>query len=120
MRLKTCKSVCNECPFKKDSLKGFLGDHSLESILECMDKEGLFSCHMERKNDETLNQILIESGKQSICRGFLISSLKSWKSFGKNPLTGLELLKLQRQIPYFSVEVDAIMNKNEFEEHHKL
>ena len=40
-----CKAPCAECPFRKDSLKGWLGASKMQFILE----KGSFVCHKNTK-----------------------------------------------------------------------
>lgn len=43
--LPNCKKPCKNCPFRKDTLKGWLGSDRMESILN----QGSFVCH--KNND---------------------------------------------------------------------
>lgn len=42
--LPNVKSPCKDCPFRKDSMKGWLGKDRMESILN----SGAFTCHKKR------------------------------------------------------------------------
>lgn len=118
MNLTICKKVCNECPFQKDSPPGWLGDHSIDEILTAIQFEHLFSCHLQRSDDANVNKLEMENGRQSICRGFIMSAKVSCKRFGQNPNTGSELLKLQESIDDDDPQLKNIMNKWEFKTHH--
>lgn len=118
MKLNTCKKVCQECPFRKDSASGWLGDHTTEQIINAINFEHLFSCHMQRGEDVNVNHKAIEEGEQHICRGFLICASKSAKMFGGNPNTGSELKRLQSSLILEDEERENIMNKWEFSKHH--
>ena len=120
MNLTTCKKICKECPFRKDSANGWLGNHSIEDITHAMQYEQLFSCHMERDEDANLNKVLIEEGSQHICRGFLVSATKSCKLFGQNPDTGSELRRLQKELNITEEERESVLNKWEFIQHHDI
>lgn len=115
MSLKVRKLKCDECPFKPTSIKGWLGEHTVDDIKKAMSNEQLFSCHSHRVKDETTTAILTESGKIPICRGFIESSLKSAKIFGKNPFTGVALKELQNE-----VRKEEAMSIFDFMEHHNL
>lgn len=120
MKLKACKKVCNQCPFKNNSIKGWLGSHTIQDIQLSLQFELLYSCHKQRTNNEELNKKLVEEGKHKICRGFLISASKSCKLFGQNPFTGSELKRLQNELEISKEENETILNKWEFQKHHTL
>lgn len=41
-------SPCNECPFRKKSLPGYIGDHSdVSEIIDIVQGDGKFPCHMQ-------------------------------------------------------------------------
>ncbi len=117
MKLTVCKKICNECPFSKSAIKGWLGQHSLQGILDAQLDEKLFSCHLQRK--EGMTNTDIESGEIKICRGYLVSSSKSDITFGNNPETGGALEKLQQLVASENREDrDSILSRQEFERHH--
>lgn len=118
-RLSICAKVCKECPFRKDSVKGWLGDLTPEEMLEHIFHERVFSCHMTRGEDEENNFLQIVQGKQPICRGFIISATKSAKRFGKMTM-GRALGALQDSIDITATEREEIMTAWEFKEHHTL
>ncbi len=41
MKLPNCKKPCKDCPFRKDTLKGWLGENRMTEIL----KSDSFVCH---------------------------------------------------------------------------
>lgn len=45
MKLPNCKKPCSNCPFRKDSLKGWLGEKRIKEILEA----DTFVCHKTTK-----------------------------------------------------------------------
>jgi hypothetical protein len=106
-----------ECPFSKSSPKGWLGSHSLQGVLNAQQEGKLFSCHLQRKDGMTVEDI--ESGEVKICRGFLVSASKSDITFGQNPETGEALRKLQALVESEDKEdKNTILSREEFEEHH--
>lgn len=116
--MKVCAKVCKECPFRKDSLRGWLGHHSIDEILDSIQWEIPFSCHMTR-TDETTNEDIIE-GRTPICRGFIASANKSCKMFGQNPQFP-QLRELQKQVKSEAKEdASEILAKWEFREYHDL
>jgi len=118
MNLQACKKICGQCPFKKSSLKGWLGDLTVEQTLEVQQYEGLFPCHMKRKGstEDIVDKTI--SGEIPICRGFLISANKSYKLFGSNPETGQSLRKLQQSFVSSPSELDSVLDRQEFLLHH--
>jgi len=48
MKKNACKKLCKECPFKKDSMKGYLGEASgdPESFLQSMEYDPI-PCHLQ-------------------------------------------------------------------------
>jgi hypothetical protein len=117
MNLTVCKKICMECPFSKASPKGWLGSHSLQGVLDAQQEGKLFSCHLQRKDGMTIDDI--KSGEVKICRGFLVSASKSDITFGQNPESGKALRELQALVESEGKEdKDAILSREEFEEHH--
>lgn len=114
--MNTCKKICNECPFSKNSAKGWLGPHTTEEILHTVQMEGLFSCHKQRKEESTIEDILY--GELDICRGFLATASASFKLFGQNPVYGKQLRELQNQIT--DEEKAQVLTKWDFAKHHDL
>ena len=116
MKLTMCKTVCNDCPFSKDSLRGWLGPHTLEEILDTQQYEGLFSCHMRRKDESSEEEI--RNGSLPICRGFIASASASCKLFGQTPTTGPELKRLQDMLT--PNDKENILSRWEFKNHHTI
>ena len=119
MELKTCEKVCKECPFRKDSMKGWLGGFDVDEVLDAQQYEQLYSCHLHRGEDSAQNEKDIESGDIPICRGFLISAYLSCKVFGQHPQTGKSLRELQDSLVITEEEKSLILNRWNFRTHHK-
>lgn len=92
MNLPNCKKPCKDCPFRKDSLKGWLGENRMIEILN----QHSFVCHKNKKLQ---------------CAGFMIikGDESSFVSLAKTlnvetKLTGHELI---------------FENKNDCINHHK-
>ena len=78
-----CKSLCGECPFSKNSMKGFLGDYEIEDFLKFQNAEILFPCHKTlSEEDLTIEEaeLKIINNEIKLCRGFIESMVKSGKS----------------------------------------
>ena len=75
------KHPCGMCPFKKNSIKGYLGGFSLEDTLAVARSEQSFNCHKTR-----------DTGAEKECSGRLLYATKICKSF-RNP--DLEELRLE-------------------------
>jgi len=41
------KVMCDECPFRANSLKGWLGPHSIKDIKKIVQSDAIFICHEE-------------------------------------------------------------------------
>lgn len=77
------RKMCNECPFSKNSAKGWLADYTPEDVTDFVNNEGLFPCHKMVKGDDLDQEEVkdaIESGEMKLCRGFVESIIKSAKS----------------------------------------
>lgn len=69
MSLPNCKVPCKNCPFRKDSLKGWLGENRMTSILS----NDSFTCHKtgQDKNNSRLQcagHMLIKGDQNSFVR----------------------------------------------------
>ena len=95
------KHPCGECPFKCDSIKGWLGSFSVEETLAAARSESDFFCHMTRG----------EENKQ--CAGRLLFASKTCKSFRNQELEAARLELKQRY------GTDNILGFD-FKEHHVL
>lgn len=105
--MKICSKICNECPFKKDSAKGWLGGETVESTLAFIEKEVDFSCHLTRE----------DGVEQRYCRGYLIFYKKMCKLPKYNP----ELKEVLKEISFDEMVGSDIFNTTvEFKEHHGL
>lgn len=119
MNLIAKKKMCGECPFKKDSMKGWLGGETVEQTLNAQQHEHLFSCHQTRGSSEEVNEVFIKRGEQPICKGFLLSAKLSAKMFGQHPTNGKELKRLVDEMNISEEEREVVLKRHEFREHHK-
>lgn len=95
------KRPCGQCPFRKDSVKGYLGGFTIEETLEVAKSEHPFDCHKTRGTDNTKE-----------CSGRLLFATKTCKSF-KN--AELEKLRLETKE---SNSTDNILGFD-FRQHHE-
>lgn len=116
MQLRICRKICSECPFKKNSLQGWLGNHTTDSISEQINLELPFSCHMVREDNEEVNNIKLLNGEHVVCRGFIATATVSVKRFGAHPVYGEQMKKLQDEITVEDKE--QVMNKWDFKKYH--
>ena len=94
----TCEKLCKECPFSKESIKGWLADYTVDDFKDMMNKEQLFPCHMLMPDRDLNNedvQELIENGEIKLCRGYVESMIKSCKlpKFNKTLLNEVNRIK---------------------------
>lgn len=120
MDLVARKKMCGECPFKKDSAKGWLGGETIEDTLNAQQFEHLFSCHKNRGEDHEENLELIKEGRQPICKGFLLSAKLSAKMFGQNSENGAELKRLTNEMVITDEEKENTLKRWEFRDHHTI
>lgn len=110
-----CKKICGECPFKKDSLPGWLGPHDVDDIMNMQQFEQPFSCHRTRDDKTTIESII--SGDYPVCRGFVASASASCKLFGQNPEYGSKLRQLQKEIT--DEDKSLVLTRQNFRDYHK-
>ncbi len=67
------KSPCVECPFRKNSLRGYTGNLDLDETISIAHSEESFQCHLTR-----------ETGKEKECAGRLLYAKSCGKMF-RNP-----------------------------------
>lgn len=118
MKLQICAKICKECPFTINSIQGWLGPHNAEDIIEDMNRDIPFSCHMMRSDDETDNQEKLINGEHLVCRGYIACAKRSAKQFSQHPVYGIQMLELQRQIT--EEDQNLVMNKWTFKKYHNF
>jgi hypothetical protein len=94
------KKPCKECPFRKDSFKGYLGGFTVEETLAVANSDQSFICHLEREN----------KNDKSECAGRLLYATKTCKQF-RNPL-------LEEERKHLGRYTEDILGFD-FKEHHK-
>jgi len=108
--MNTCKKVCKECPFSRNSLRGYLGPHTLEDILAYKNSDYPFTCHMQRVEDIWSNT----SDSIDVCKGYILWATKSAHLFKSKGLRDLQL-----QVDKESEDYTNVMNLGQFFNHHK-
>lgn len=118
MKLTICKKMCGECPFLKDSAQGYLDYHDPQEILDDMNRDIPFSCHLQRADDPQLNAEELENGNQNVCRGYVATASKSAKLFGQHPFYGKQMRGLQDTIT--AADKDQVLNKWDWLKYHDI
>lgn len=94
--LRYCKSPCKNCPFRKDTLKGWLGKQSITDKLN----SDSFICHKTiNKQDDDLKQ----------CAGFMIIKGNDSAFVQLASLMNIDL-KLKGQDSIFETKKDCIIH----------
>lgn len=95
---------CRECPFRKESLPGYLGGFTVAQVIQAAVNETDFICHTTREKDYD---------SQVQCAGRLLFASKVGKSFRDRRL---EKMRLAAQD---EIGTEKILNYVEFREHHR-
>lgn len=93
---------CDECPFRKNSIPGWLGAETAESTFHHVTNEGDFACHKTRSKPLSL---------MSRCKGSLLFLKKACKSPKYNEELKVALKKEKG-------DTSNILLVNEFFNHH--
>lgn len=93
--LNHCKSPCNNCPFRKDSLQGWLGEIRIKDILN----NNSFVCHKTQNNFKQ-------------CAGFMIIK-KNESTFVKAAELFKIDLELKNEDLIFDTKEDCIIHHTE-------
>lgn len=87
-KVKLCgPKTCVDCPFSKNSMRGFLADYKTQDFIDFMNLEASFPCHNSMETEgKSLTEVAkdIEDGKKPFCRGYVESIIKSGKMPYKN------------------------------------
>lgn len=109
-----CKVPCSECPFRKNSLPGYLGGFTAEETIRVAVSESNFDCHLTRI-DENGNGIPEDSKKRKACAGRMLFATNTAKSFRRPEL---EQVRLQLKNKTSQKVKDNILSYLEFIKHH--
>ncbi len=64
MKLPNMKAPCKDCPFRKDSPKGWLGGERMKGILN----QGAFTCHKTDKDKQCAGHMIIKGMSNDFVR----------------------------------------------------
>jgi|ERR1700677_32632 len=112
------KKPCNECPFRKKSLPGWLGDLSgkPELFIAALDHT-ILPCHMRVEWDELEEKNLVVDGEENPCIGALQFCANSVKFPRAARLKGTKYNKL---IEVATTNPDIFQWGADFIKHHSL
>ncbi len=109
--LNTCKKPCNDCPFKKTSLGGWLADYTPQELHMLVMSEKPFPCHMT--HEDTISWEQAGTKEHPLCMG----ALKYMKKAGKLP-RNKELADILKSVS--REDLEDVLSVPEFFEHHKI
>jgi hypothetical protein len=115
---KHCTKMCKECPFSNKSAEGWLADYTGQDIIDFMNAEVSFPCHLQMSDGElNIDQTkrAIDKGEMKLCRGYVELIVKSAKSPYKNE----QLVEAIKDVKENGLS-DNSMDIFEFFEHHNL
>lgn len=109
------KPICNECPFRKNSLRGWLGPDSPEEVIQKVHGEGGYVCHMSIAGKPQMDDSGLVDGTKygHQCIGAIQHASVSCKRY-RQP--DLEKLRLELK----DEDKSNILNYPEFIAHHTL
>lgn len=81
MNLPYCKVPCKDCPFRKDTLKGWLGETRMKEILS----QKSFTCHKTNKRLQCAGHMIIKGEENDFVRQANIMNIPA-------PLKGKDLV----------------------------
>jgi hypothetical protein len=84
-KYKSCKVPCKECPFRKDSVAGWLANYTPQDLHTLVMSEQPFPCHMTHEKDLEFN----EAEEYPLCKGALAYMKKNAKSPRNQELNAL-------------------------------
>jgi len=106
--MKHCNTPCQECPFLKTSLAGWLSTYTPEELHRLVMAEVSFPCHMTHEEDIEFNQAGTE---YPLCAGALRYMKKGCKLPRRADLSAL-------MVNITTKECDNILSIPEFFKHH--
>lgn len=98
------QAPCKECPYRKDSAKGWLGDNSLDTYAEPITSDIEIPCHKTMSDDKQMRY----------CAGLASVRVNSCKSARFSTIIALSETNV-KESPHRS---ECFNWKHEFEEHH--
>lgn len=104
-----CKIPCNECPFRKNSLPGWLADYTPQSLHSFVMSENPFPCHMTHEVELSFE----EAGEYPLCAGALRYMRKNAK-MPRNPEVASIIKSFKPE------DLENVLSTIEFFNHHDL
>ncbi len=104
-----CKTPCNDCPFRKNSLAGWLADYTPQQLHTIVMNEMPFPCHLTHEDDLEWEEA--GSEENPLCAGALMYMKKNAKSPRRQ-----DLHIIVKDIPL--ADCDNILSVTEFFKHH--
>ncbi len=106
-----CKKPCNDCPFRKDSLAGWLSDYEPQELHNIVMGEHPFPCHLTHEEDLDWE----EAGKKEtpLCAEALLYMKKNAK-MPRHP----EVRQIMNQ--FTKEDCNNILSVPEFIKHHTI
>ena len=116
-KIKVCPSLCGDCPFSVNSMRGWLANYTVQDFIDMVSEEISFPCHKMMKegcnSDETKKAI--DTGEMKLCRGYIECLIKSSKMPYKNEQI-VEVIKIVQKEGVSEKSMDL----HEFTKHHNI
>jgi len=87
---KPCKRPCANCPWKKDSARGYLGGNSVGVYADSIRSDRRLACHSRAPGSESLPSELIAAA--DVCTGYVMARVNDFKSSADPVLRQLEVM----------------------------
>lgn len=104
-----CKTPCSDCPFRKDSIAGWLSEYTTQDLHSLVMNEIPFPCHMTHDRDLEFDEA--GEAETPLCAGALRYMRKAGKSPRRQDLAFL-LKSIDRN------DCENILSVPEFFKHH--
>lgn len=104
-----CKAPCKECPFRKDSLRGWLADYTPQELHNVVMSEVGFPCHMTHEEEIGWDDVK----NYPMCAG----ALRYMRKCAKSPRNS-EMAAIVRA--FKPEDLENILGIGEFFDHHDL
>ena len=103
MSMVACKKPCKQCPWRKDSFKGYLGGNTPEEYAALLHTDLPTDCHITQ-----------DQSAPKVCAGYIIVRLNSCKR-SKDP----EMYTIEKQFINHPEREQCFQFGFQFIEHHK-
>ena len=110
------RKPCKECPFRKASPKGWLGPDSAQEVMDKVNREGDYICHMTTAGKAEIDgRGPLDTPGLKYCTGSIMYANTNFKRY-RDP----ERQKLQDEMSKMKCRTKVLRNAKEFMEHHTL